>query len=363
MSKPAANPTRLSSLPETEDSLGVGRLFRNARELPDEKLLTLRWRLRTSQRLRAIRPRLFLRVALVVGVVFFMGGVVGAVLSPFLARRKAVVVVSPAPAAVTPPRHRKPRPVTSSPATPALSEPVPEETKPLTEPASEPAASEPKSVVDEPKLVPAPAKHQAAVRVAILKEPVLPPAPSTSPEIAPPEMGPPIAPSPIAVEQALLGQAMRMLRAGHDARTALALLAQHAERFPKGALDSEATMLRIEALLALGQRDEALSLLDRISLVSLPNRGEQLVVRGELRAANQRWQEAKRDFDDVLSPPLPVASPKARNIQERALWGRAAARSRLGDQEGARADLDLYLRHFPGGRFAGPAAALLKGVP
>ena len=41
MSKPAPNPTRLSRLPETEDSLGVGRMFRNARELPAEELPTL----------------------------------------------------------------------------------------------------------------------------------------------------------------------------------------------------------------------------------------------------------------------------------------------------------------------------------
>ena len=358
MSKPAANPTRLSSLPETEDSLGVGRLFRNARELPNEELPTLRWRLRTSQRLRAMRPRLFLRVALVIGAVFFMGGVVGAMLSPFLARKKPVVVVSPTPAVVSTFRPRKPRSATSSPATPALSEPVSEETKL----ATESAAPEPKPVPDEPKPVSAPVKHRAAVRVANLNEPVPPPAPIVPPEMAPPIVAPPIAPSPIAVEQSLLGQAIRALREGHDARTALALLAQHAERFSEGALTSEATMLRIEALLALGQRDGALSVLDTVSLASLPNRGEQLVVRGELRAANGRWRESKQDFDDVLSPPLPVASPKARDIQERALWGRAAARSRLGDQEGARADLDLYLRHFPGGRFAGPAASLLKAV-
>jgi hypothetical protein len=123
-------------------------------------------------------------------------------------------------------------------------------------------------------------------------------------------------------------------------------------------------MLRIEALLALGRQGEALSVLDRVPLASLPNRDEQLVVRGELRAANRRWREAKQDFDETLGERgLPAASAKARNIQERALWGRAAARSRLGDQDGARADLDLYLRHFPGGRFAGPAASLLKGEP
>jgi hypothetical protein len=104
--------------------------------------------------------------------------------------------------------------------------------------------------------------------------------------------------------------------------------------------------------------------LDRVPLASLPNRDEQLVVRGELRAGKARWREAEHDFDDVLKAPgLPAASTKVRSIQERALWGRASARSRLGDQDGARADLNLYLRHFPGGRFAGPAASLLKGVP
>jgi len=189
-------------------------------------------------------------------------------------------------------------------------------------------------------------------------EPTPPTAPSDASNPAPG------APSPIAVEQSLLGQAMRMLRDGHDARKALALLAQHAERFPKGALASEATMLRIEALLALGLRDQALSVLDRTPLASLPNRQEQLVVRGELRAANGRWRESKQDFDEALGErSLPAASVRIRNIQVRALWGRAAARSRLGDQDGARADLDLYLRHFPGGRFAGPAASLLQGTP
>ena len=356
MSKPAPNPTRLSRLPESEDSLGVGRMFRHARELPDEELPRLRWRLRTSHRLRAMRPRLFLRVALVVGIVFCMGGVVGAALSPFWTRREPVVVVSPTLVVAPTPKHRRPRPATSSPATSALSEPVPDE--------SGPAALEPKFVPEEPRPIPAPAKHRGVVRVAILNQPTPPPAPSEAPDMAPPPVVQPAsAPSPIAVEQALLGQTMKILRDGHDARTALALLAQHAKRFPGGALTSEATMLRIEALLALGLLDEALSVLDRVPLASLPS-GEQLVVRGELRAANGRWREAKQDFDEELGARgLPAASARARNIQERALWGRASARSRLGDQDGARADLDLYLRHFPGGRFAGPAASLLRASP
>jgi hypothetical protein len=345
MSKPVANPTRLSQLAASEDSLGMGRMFRNARELPDEELPTLRWQLRTSQRMRAVRPRLFLKLSLAIGVAFCVGGVVGASVWPFWPKKEPARV-PPAPAA-TPEKPKKPR-MASAPATPA-------------EPA--PVAVEP-PLGAESNAAPVPAKHRRAPRVALVNEPLPlppPPAPVAPPPVAPP----PATPSPIAVEQALLGQAVKVLRDGHDARTALALLAQHAQQFPDGALASEESMLRVEALLALGRHDEALSVLDRTQLAALPNREEQLVVRGELRAADGRWREAKQDFDDALAArrTLPAASAKLRNIQERALWGRASARARLGDEDGARADLELYLKHFPGGRFAASASSSLKGKP
>jgi TolA-binding protein len=341
MSKPVENPTRLGRLPASEDSLGIGRMFRNARELPDEDLPTLRWQLRTSQRMRVVRPRLFLKLSLAIGVAFCVGGVVGATVWPFWPKKEPAKV-TPAPT-TSPEKTRKPH--ATSQAT-----------------VSAPVVAEPLPVVEEPKAAPAPAKHRA--RVAVLNQPpplLPPPLPAAPPAAAPP----PAAPSPIAVEQALLGQAVKALRDGHDARTALALLAQHAQQFPHGALALEESMLRVEALLALGRQDEALSVLDRTQLASLPNREEQLVVRGELRASNQRWREAKQDFDDALGAgrALPAASAKARTIQERALWGRASARSRLGDEAGARADLELYLKRFPGGRFAASATASLKGNP
>lgn len=343
MSEPAPNPTRLSRLPASEDSLGLGRMFRNARELPDEDLPTLRWQLRTSQRMRVVRPRLFLKLSLAIGVAFCVGGVVGAGVWPFWPKKEPVAV-PPAPAPA-PEKPRKPR-VTSPQATPPVPEPV---------------VAEPPIVVAEPKAAPAPAKHRPRVAMVNEPPPLPPPAPADPAPVAPP----PAAPSPIAVEQALLGQAVKVLRDGHDAQAALALLAQHAQQFPHGALASEESMLRIEALLALGRHDEALSLLDRTQLASLPNRAEQLVVRGELRAANRRWREAKQDFDDALGAgrTLPATSAKARNIQERAMWGRASARSRLGDEDGARADLALYLKHFPDGRFSAAATSSLKGKP
>lgn len=369
MSKPIANPPRLSSLSDVEDPLGVGHMFREGRELPEEDLSRLRWRLRTSQRLRAVRPPLLLKVVMVVGIAFLTGGVVGAVVapffSPFSARKKAVVVRPPAVGLVPSFEHRRSRAVVFAPTTevqPGLTPAAIVSTPIVPTPvAPTPVAATPRA--NEPKLLSALTKPKARPRLALGEEATPSDGAPNVPVEPPPAVFAPIA-STIAAEQTLLGQAMRSLRGGQDARTALALLARHDERFPRGAFTSEATQLRIEALLSLGRRDEALAELDAAPLASLPNRDEQRVVRGELRAAHQRWREGAQDFDDVLAESrVPAAGSKLRNLQERALWGRAAARSRLGDQNGARADLERYLYLFPGGRFAGPASVLLKGSP
>ena len=316
-----------------------------------------------------MRPRVFLKAALVVGVAFLMGGVVGAVVSPvfspFSARRK---LASPPTVTRPPAEQRRPRAVPPASTTEVL--PQAPATDSIAE-VTEPAPIMPGRGGDEPKRVLA---LTEPVRRLALRGATPPTGANRVPlALAPLTMPPPVAPSPaafppvasaIAVEQTLLGQAMRTLRGGQDARTALTLLAQHAERFPQGAFASEAMELRIEALLALEQGDDALAVLDGAALASLPNRDEQRVVRGELRAAHQRWREAAQDFDDMLAERrLPAANPKVRNLQGRALWGRAAARSRLGDAQGARADLDLYLRYFPDGQFAGRAATLVKAAP
>jgi hypothetical protein len=356
MSTPVPNPRRLSSVPESEDSLGVGRLFRSAARLADEDLPALRWRLRTSQRLRSTRPRLVLRGALAVGVVFLLGGVVGAVVGPFLARKapgrmtEPAGVASPSRAGGSLTEARRPRP-----AQPAAS---PEPGAPFQAAVDQPARQE--SSRQEPTPVTVPLRQHVVRRIAATG-----PTGELAASDVPPGTAPPAAaPSSLAVEQALLGRAMRALRVHHDAPTALSLLAQDAQEFPRGALASEVTILRIEALLDLGRQDEALSVLDGAPLGTLPNRDEHLVVRGELRAARARWRDAKQDFDDALETGvLSARNPRSRGLEERALWGRASARSRLADPEGARADLELYLRRFPGGRFAGAAASLLGKVP
>ena len=157
--------------------------------------------------------------------------------------------------------------------------------------------------------------------------------------------------------QAMIAQAMRSLRNDRDPEAALEILTQHAALFPQSPLNSERSVLEVEALLTLGRRDEALLRLDGMSLDDTPRSTERHVVRGELRARAQRWKEAAADFDQALA-----YGQGSQALQERALWGRAATRTHTGDQEGARADLEIYLRLYPTGRFASEAARLLANL-
>jgi len=169
-------------------------------------------------------------------------------------------------------------------------------------------------------------------------------------------------------EHALLTTALRRLRTLHDPLSALEVLDDYRLRFPNGGLAPEAAMLRVEALLQVGRRGDALAELDRLSLSQMPNSDERYVLRGELRAAVGRWREALGDFNVVLrghaeeEAEIGAATDmKLRDRSERALWGRALVRSHLGDDVGARADLQECLRRFPRGRFASEATRLLGG--
>jgi hypothetical protein len=151
-------------------------------------------------------------------------------------------------------------------------------------------------------------------------------------------------------EQAMFGQALRLLRGSGDARGALALLHEQAKAYPRSALACERAALEVEALLALHRDREALAVLDGMSLDELPRSGERFV-RGELRAAARRWQEASTDFERAMA--RVSGSPV---WHERALWGRAVSRLRLGDREGGMADMERYRDTYPKGRFAADAA-------
>jgi len=152
-------------------------------------------------------------------------------------------------------------------------------------------------------------------------------------------------------DQALFGQAMRKLRLENNPAAALSALQEHAQVYPRSSLGGERSALEVEALLALHRDRDALARLDTMALDQLPRSGERFVVRGELRAAARRWQEASADFDHALTQ---VTGKPA--WHERALWGRGAARLRCGDRDGGMADLDRYLDKYPNGRFAGEAA-------
>jgi hypothetical protein len=149
----------------------------------------------------------------------------------------------------------------------------------------------------------------------------------------------------------LFGQALRKLRNENNPTAALSALQEHAQAYPRSAISGERNALEVEALLALHRDREALQKLDGMALEELPRSGERFVVRGELRAAARRWQEAKADFDHALSR---VSGSPA--WHERALWGRGVAYLRCGEQEPGMADIERYRDLYPKGRFAAEAS-------
>lgn len=194
------------------------------------------------------------------------------------------------------------------------------------------------------------------------------PPPAPSPRMpAPSVSGPTAAHAPpvgARLEMEALAEALRRLRTTDDAPGALAVLDELATRFPRSALAPEVSAVRIEALLKAGRSSAALAELDRAPLDGSPGHDARLVVRGELRAQAGRWREADADFGRALAARLDGARDE---LAERALWGRAVARSRLGDTAGTRQSCARYLERFPDGRFAEPvrrlARSLAGGVP
>ncbi|MGC4118994.1 MAG: hypothetical protein QM765_31380 [Myxococcales bacterium] len=118
-------------------------------------------------------------------------------------------------------------------------------------------------------------------------------------------------------------------------------------RHPSGALEEEASAARIEALVALHRSGEALVELDGLT-PKLPKgsvrRAQLVLLQGELSSEVGRFAEALPLFDELVTG--------GGATLERALFGRATARSRVGDLAGCRADLLRYLDLFPQGAFA-----------
>ena len=150
--------------------------------------------------------------------------------------------------------------------------------------------------------------------------------------------------SALAAESAALEGVLVKLRRERNPQDALMLLDQSDALFSHGSLALEARVARVDALLALGRKREALTILERLPFAQIGRGGELRVVRAELRAGSD-CALALADFDaltaQALSPPL----------AERALYGRAACELQVGDRTHAESDLKQYLARFPQGRF------------
>jgi hypothetical protein len=193
-------------------------------------------------------------------------------------------------------------------------------------------------LVPQPSL-PLPARPEEAVEV--LPTEVLEAAPESAPAAA-------AAPSSrLGQEAASLEAAISALRAGGKERAASALTAidRHLRDFPGGALELEARVARVDALLVLGRRGDARRELSALPIENVGRNRELRLIRAEL-GADEDCRAALSDFQVLVNQPLPPA------WQERALFGRGACLLRLGDRTGAERDFARYLEQFPNGRFA-----------
>lgn len=221
-------------------------------------------------------------------------------------------------------------------------------------------------------------KQVPAAQPTVQSAPAAPPRAAPSPLLAPPPRPLPraavAAPTPqkerpraerpeppkaaetdaLAEESARVGRALQLLAAG-DAASALAAAQDYLDRYPAGSLRGEAEMARLDALIALSRHSEALSLLDgfaEASFAGLPRPDELRVLRGELLLEKGRFADALASFSAAGTEALP-------DLHERALWGRAVCRVRLGDLAGSRREFAQYLSAFPEGRHAREARAAL----
>ena len=214
--------------------------------------------------------------------------------------------------------------------------------------AQQPVVVVPAQVGSTPPLVPQPALPRRAPEPAPMLEPVAP-----QPVVA--EAVPNAAfPVPAAAPGSRLGQeaaslsaALSTLKAGgkDNARRALRAVDQHLQAFPRGTLELEARVVRVDALLLLGQRQDARRELAALPLESVGRKFELRLIRAELWADDD-CQAALSDFQVLVDQPLPSV------WAERALFGRGACLLKLGDKAAAERDFARYLERFPSGRFA-----------
>ena len=217
-------------------------------------------------------------------------------------------------------------------------------------------------VGSQPAIEPAlPAVHRIVVPEAP-PQPLVhhgrPPVPAPLPEAEPtPQPEPPAVIETPRPESALMTESrllsVAIAKLPKDPAAALVALDDYTTRFPQGQLSTEAQVMRVDALLALRRRDGALHSLDAMTLAGLPRGRELTLLRAELRSEAGRCREALADFGTAI-----VEAADA--LDERALYGRALCRAKLGNVQGSRADLQQYVVRFPDGRFAADVRRALE---
>lgn len=322
-------------------------------DLDEPTRARLRARIRGTLALRdRHQPALRLRLAAVVILALLGGGAVGASIQSAITRRAARRADAPSDAPRPAPRPRGAAPAPANfPPDDALfpPDPMPGPAIAADERPEAPATEAPSERPTSRRAAPVTAR---AAPLALAGPPAPPAAPGggAAPEASRADGD--------ATESVLLAEAIRKLRADGDPAAALALLDQNAARLRAGPLAVEATVLRIEALLRQKQAPAALAALEGLPIDAVPRRTEWHVIRGELRAAAGDATRAEIDFTAVLAPRAGAAD----ELAERALWGRAAARTRRGDVVGARADFAAYLLRFPAGPHAASARAAVTSL-
>ena len=238
-------------------------------------------------------------------------------------------------------------------ASPAAVRPPTEEVAPLAA-LPPPESPEPSALSSEGRPPVVHANRRVAVREALASKKAEPEVAALPPDLQPAPQPPP-GPSSLAQESRLLASAIAKLRQDDDAKQALAILDRYREQFgSKSALAPEEAATRIEALLRMERHGQALALLDAQTPTTTGVGREMLIARAELRADRGRRRAALHDFDLLIA-----AGVKPDSVSERALYGRAACRGKIGDWEGARGDFRMYLATFPNGKLAGKARAAL----
>jgi len=155
-----------------------------------------------------------------------------------------------------------------------------------------PPVSAPAPAAEEPELHDAGTQRKPAPRV------VAKPAPTADAEVA-----------PSMSEAQFLGQAHTELRQGNAAR-ALSMTAEHRRLYPRAALSQECDLIAVEALVALGRRDEAMAR-SRAFLDRYPHSAHARRLRTVLGVSDENGDE-KKDPDNVIINDAGAHSPHER---------------------------------------------------